>query len=319
MIINILLLITGFALVIKGADFLVDGASSLAKRFKVSELAIGLTVVAFGTSAPELVVNVIASYQHHDEVVFGNIIGSNIFNLLMILGISGIIYPIVVQVKTVWKEIPFSLAAALILLVLVNDSIFFSNKSNLLQRTDGIILLVFFLAFLVYVFYNMKEEPLQNLNDIKVMSGLRTTIYILLGLAGLIFGGRMVVTYAVKIATLLSVSEKLIGLTIVSVGTSLPELATSAVAAYKKRSDLAMGNIIGSNIFNIFLILGVSALISPVKFNTVLNTDIYVLILSTLFLFLAMFTGVRKKLDRWEAALMLLFFIGYLSFLIWRK
>ena len=318
MIIDILLLVTGFALVIKGADLLVDGASSLAKRLKVSELAIGLTVVAFGTSAPELVVNIIASFQHHDEVVFGNIIGSNIFNLLMILGISGIIYPITVQVKTVWKEIPFSMFAAVLLLILVNDSFLF-DSSDALRRTDGIILLVFFLVFLIYVFLDMRGEHTENQGEIKVFPPARTVLYVILGFTGLIFGGRLVVTHAVSIAKQLSVSEKLIGLTIVSVGTSLPELATSAVAAYKRRSDLAMGNIIGSNIFNICLILGISALVSPVKFNPLLNTDIFVLLVATLFLFVAMFTGKRKKLDRWEAALLLVFFAGYMVFLIWRK
>jgi cation:H+ antiporter len=315
----IFLLIFGFVLLIKGADWLVSGTSSLAKKYNVSELVIGLTVVAFGTSTPELVVNIIASAREYDEVVFGNIIGSNIFNLLMILGIAGLIYPINVKVKTVWKEIPYSILAGLVLLLLVNDVHLWKQEENLCRLLDGIILLIFFIFFLIYVLRNLKAEGDKGTNDTKVYGTLRTIVYIIIGFAGLIIGGRLVVKNAVEIANRLSVSEKLIGLTIVSIGTSLPELATSAVAAIKKKSDLAIGNVIGSNIFNIFLILGISGIISPLNYNTTFNTDIFVYILGTSFLFIAMFTGGKKKLDRWEAVLLLLYFIAYMAFLIWRK
>ncbi len=320
--IAVLLLVFGFVLLVKGADWLVNGASSLAKKYNVSELVIGLTVVAFGTSAPELVVNIIASaqpYDKYDEVVFGNVIGSNIFNLLMILGIAGLIYPISVQVKTVWKEIPYSLLAGLVLLLLVNDAYLWKQGNNLFRLFDGIILIFFFIIFLIYILRNLKAEEGQGFDDTKVYGTLRTIVYIIIGFAGLIIGGRLVVKNAVEIANRLAVSEKLIGLTIVSIGTSLPELATSVVAAIKKKSDLAIGNIIGSNIFNIFLILGVSGIISPLKYNIAFNTDILVYIFGTSFLFIAMFTGGKKKLDRWEAGLLLLFFIGYMAFLVWRK
>ncbi|MGQ1785052.1 MULTISPECIES: calcium/sodium antiporter [unclassified Saccharicrinis] len=319
MIISILLLVVGFGLLIKGADFLVNGSSSLAKRFNVSELVIGLTIVAFGTSAPELVVNTIASVNGYDDVVMGNIIGSNIFNLLFILGVSGIIYPITVQVSTIWKEIPYSLAAAIILIALANDALLLKSTANTINQTDGIILLVFFCLFMVYIFFSAKKETNADITQTKQLSLTKTVIYIILGLTGLVLGGRFVVNNAIQIARMLSVSEKLIGLTIVSIGTSLPELATSVVAAIKKKSDLAIGNVIGSNIFNIFLILGISSIISPIDYSAAFNFDIGILIFSKVFLFIAMFTGVRKKLDRWEAGVLLLIFLGYLAFLIIKK
>ncbi len=316
---TVLLLIFGFALLIKGADWLVSGSSSLAKKYNVSELVIGLTIVAFGTSAPELVVNIIAAERKYDEIVFGNIIGSNIFNLLMILGIAGLIYPLKVHVKTVWKEIPYSILAGIILFLLVNDVWLRKHENNLFKLADGIILIFFFIVFLIYIFRNLKAEQGQGSDDTRIYGTLRTIIYIVIGFAGLIIGGRLVVKNAVEIAHRLSVSEKLIGLTIVSIGTSLPELATSAVAATRKKSDLAIGNVIGSNIFNIFLIMGISGIISPLNYDVSFNTDILVYIFGTAFLFIAMFTGVKRKLDRWEALILLLFFAGYMAFLIWRK
>jgi cation:H+ antiporter len=318
----VFILILGFALLVKGADLLVDGASSLAKRLNVSELAIGLTIVAFGTSTPELVVNIIASAQTkalYDEVVFGNIIGSNNFNLLLILGIAGLIYPVTVQVKTVWREIPYSILAGLILLVLANYSLLGNRDDNFLLPAEGVILLLFFAFFVIYVLFNLKAASEQSASGTRVFGMARTVIYLVTGLAGLIFGGRMVVNRAVEIARMLHVSEKFIGLTIVSVGTSLPELATSVVAIIRRRSDLAIGNVIGSNIFNIFLIMGVSSIISPLVYNTAFNVDILVYILSTTFLFIAMFTGGKKRLDRWEAGILILFFAAYMAFLLWRK
>ncbi|MBN2215200.1 MAG: calcium/sodium antiporter [Bacteroidales bacterium] len=316
MVLSILLLITGFALVIKGADFLVDGASSLAKRNKVSELTIGLTIVAFGTSAPELVVNVVAATKGYDNVSLGNIIGSNIFNLLLILGISGLIYPIMVQSKTVWKEIPFSLLAGILLILLASDTIVFRSSENMIKRLDGIILLLFFCFFLFYSYSNMKDEMNNASGQIKVFGLLKTILFIIAGFALLITGGRMVVLKAAELAKILNISDKVIGLTVVATGTSLPELATSAVAAYKKRSDLAIGNVIGSNIFNILLILGITSLISPVHYNMSFNLDVSVYLAATLFVFIAMFTGRKGKLDRWEAGVLLLLYIGYMVYLL---
>lgn len=313
MILQILLLVLGFGVLIKGAEWLVDGGSALARKYKISELAIGLTIVAFGTSMPELVVNSFAAYQEHSDIVFGNIIGSNIFNLFAILGIAGIISPLVVQSSTVWKEIPFSFGAALLLFLLVNTII---NVDNLLSRTDALILLVFFGMFLYYVFRQLKGEEMTVDVEKKELSTFKIWLLIIIGLALLIAGGRLVVVNAVKIAAAMGISQTIIGLTIVAAGTSLPELATSVVAAIKKNNDIAVGNIIGSNIFNIFFILGVSALIRPVDYNLKFNSDLYILAIGTIFLFVAMFSGKKKKLDRWEAAILLIVYIGYTFYLI---
>jgi cation:H+ antiporter len=314
MLIQIGLLILGFVVLIKGADWLVSGASSLAKKHKVSDLAIGLTVVAFGTSAPEMVVNVFASLQNHQEIVFGNIIGSNNFNLFIILGVAGLITPLVVQSSTVRREIPLSFIAIILLFVLAND--FLLPDRHVLSRIDGVILLAMFGLFLFYVYRQLKADPAEMEDYDLVHSHGKIWLLILVGLAGLVIGGRLVVTSAIEMATAMGVSEKIIGLTIVAAGTSLPELATSVVAALKKNNDIAVGNIIGSNIFNIFLILGVSSLIRPLGFDASFNTDLYLLGLGTIVLLLFMFTGKKKKLDRWEAALLLAVYIVYMVKLV---
>ncbi len=313
MVTQFLLLVLGFAILIKGADWLVEGGSALARKYKISELAIGLTIVAFGTSMPELVVNAFAAYQSNSDIVFGNIIGSNNFNLFAILGIVGLITPLVVQSSTVWKEIPFSFFAAILLFFLANS--FFSDKENI-TRMDGAILLMLFGIFLYYVFRQLKNESLPSEVNRKELSNLKIWIFIPLGLAFLVLGGRLVVMNSVQIAESLGISQTIIGLTIVAAGTSLPELATSIVAATKKRNDIAIGNIIGSNIFNIFFILGISSLIKPVAYNTKFNIDLYLLGIGTFLLFLAMFSGKKKKLDRWEAGILLLIYMGYIVYLI---
>lgn len=314
MILQSILVIVGLLLLVKGADWLVDGASVLAKKHKVSDLAIGLTIVAFGTSAPELVVNSVASLGDYPDIVFGNVIGSNNFNLFMILGIAGLITPLSIQSSSVWKEIPFSFLAVIILLFLANN--YFSTDQPSLSAIDGVILLAFFVSFLYYVFTQLKSEP--DVAEIfqKDYSNLKIWGLILAGLVGLVLGGKLVVDNAVAMAQSLGVSEKIIGLTIIAAGTSLPELATSVVASMKKNNDIAIGNIIGSNIFNIFLILGVSSLIRPLDYSAAFNTDLYILGAGTIFLFLAMFTGKRKRLDRWEAALLLMAYLGYTVYLV---
>ncbi len=315
MAISILIIAAGFVLLIKGADWLVTGASALAKKHNVSDLVIGLTIVSFGTSAPELVVNTMASIDGYSDIVFGNILGSNIVNLFLILGLSAIIHPITVHSNTAWKEIPVSVLAVVVLYVLSNG--FIMTGTNVLSRIDGVILLAFFAGFLYYIYIQMKTDRIDTGIDIqKEMSNLKIWMLIITGLAGLVLGGKLVVDNAIKIATLLGVSEKIIGLTIVAVGTSLPELMTSVVAALKKNSDIAIGNVIGSNIFNIFLILSVSSLINPVKFNPAFNTEMYLLAGGTLVLFIAMFTGGRKKLDRWEGAVLLGIYLIYTAWLI---
>ena len=315
MLLSILIIFIGFILLIKGADWLVTGASALAKKHNVSDLVIGLTIVAFGTSTPELVVNTVASFQQHSDIVFGNILGSNIVNLFFILGIAGLIYPITVHSNTVWKEIPISVLAVIVLLLLSNG--FIMTGTNVLSRIDGAILLVFFAGFLYYIFIQMKTDRLDSGEEnLKQMTNLKIWVLIIIGLAGLVAGGKLVVDNAIKIATFLGVSEKIIGLTIVAIGTSLPELMTSVVAALKKNSDIAIGNVIGSNIFNIFFILGVSSMINPVQFNPAFNTEMYLIAGGTLVLFIAMFTGRRKKLDRWEGAVLVGIYLLYIGWLI---
>lgn len=311
-----ILIIAGFAALIFGANWLVDGASALAKKYNVSDLIIGLTIVSFGTSAPELVVNSLASYNGYSDIILGNILGSNNFNLFITLGIAGLIYPMRVQKSTIWKEIPISFGAALLFYMMANN--FFFSDTTAVLRIDGAILLLCFAAFLFYIFKEMKagKEPIEEIIYIP-KSNFKIWSLIILGLAGLIIGGQLVVDNGVKLATLLGISEKIIGLTIIAVGTSLPELLTSVVAALKKNSGIAMGNIIGSNIFNILLILSVSSLIAPIEFHSYFNLDLYILLGGTIFLFLSMFVGKKNRLDRWQSAFLLLFYLVYTGYLVW--
>jgi cation:H+ antiporter len=314
MLYQVLFLVLGFVLLIKGADWLVNGASALAKRYNISDLAVGLTIVAFGTSAPEMVVNVFASIQNHENIIFGNVIGSNNINLFVILGITGLITPIVVKSNTVWREIPFSFFSIILLFVISNDLLF--SENCILSRIDGLILLALFVLFLLYVYKQLKKDTPELESSLKEYTLIKIWLLIVIGLIGLIAGGRLVVYNAVKISITLGVSEKVIGLTIVAIGTSLPELATSVVAAVRKNIDIAVGNIIGSNIFNIFLILAVSSIIKPIKYDVSFNFDLFLLAAGTIFLFVTMFTGVKKRLDRWEAGILFIVYIGYLIYMI---
>jgi cation:H+ antiporter len=319
MLFPILLLLLGFGVLIKGADFLVGGASSLAKKYGISNLAIGLTVVAFGTSMPELIVSVIASLSGKNDAAFGNVIGSNNFNLLFVLGICGLIYPLVVQRNTIKYEVPLSLLAALVLFLIVNDTMLWGATENSMSRVDALGLLIFFGLFIFYIYRTMKNTSDYGDNggeQIKIYTPLISSGLALLGLVMLIGGGKLVVDNAVEIAKSFGLSEKLIGLTILAIGTSLPELATSAVAAYRKNTDIAIGNVIGSNIFNIFFILGIAGTIRETPFNAAMNFDLYVLMASTVVLMIFMFTLNTRKLDRWEAALMLMGYVAYTAFLV---
>jgi len=251
-----------------------------------------------GTSAPELVVNIISGTSDHVEVVFGNIIGSNIFNMFLILGIASVIYPLTVHKNTLWREVPYALFATLVFFLLVNDALFFGSESSVMSWIDSIILLVLFVGFLIQIFIGMKRTG---------------------GMIGLSVGGKFIVDNAAALAHKFNVSEKLIGLTILAAGTSLPELATSAVAAFQKKSDLAVGNIVGSNIFNILLVLGMTGIASsPLEYPVMLNTDLYVVMIETFMLFLFMFTFGRYKLDRSEGAIYLLGFVAYGIFVFTR-
>ena len=304
-----ILIIIGFFLLIKGADWLVNGASSLAKRNKVSDLAIGLTIVAFGTSMPELVVNTIASFNNQSDIVLANVIGSNNFNLFVILGIVGIIFPISVKSSTAWKEIPISLVTILVLYFLANELLF--QKSAVLSMYDGFVLLFLFIAFLYYVYKQLKTDAFATEITQDVLSKKKIILLLAGGLVSLIVGGKLVVDNAVAIAVAFNISNKIIGLTIIAAGTSLPELMTSVVAAFKKKSDIAIGNVIGSNIFNLLFVLPISVMVNPIEYNGTFDVDILVLLTGTALLLLAMITGKRKKLDRWEAIIILLLFCLY--------
>jgi cation:H+ antiporter len=318
MIIPIVLLVLGFVVLVFGAEKLVDAASALAANFGIPNIVIGLTIVAFGTSAPEMVVNIFAAVSGSSEMVMGNVLGSNIFNVLGILGISALIYPLTVKSNTTWIEIPLSLLAAVLIWVLANDMLLDFQIGNLISRSDGLVLILFFTIFLVYNIMVSKNSQATD-ETIEIPLGYTTgksIFWILVGLAGLIIGGKLIVDNAVELAHLFGMSERIIGLTIVSIGTSLPELATSVAAVRKKKVDIAIGNVVGSNIFNTFLILGLSSIITPVQVNPASNLDILTNILAGLLLFLFIFTGKGRALERREGGFLLALYIGYLMILV---
>lgn len=314
-----LLFVIGFVFLIKGADWLVDGGSALGRRLHISDLVIGLTVVAFGTSTPELFVNVIASIRGNADIAIGNILGSNIANIFLILGVAVLISPVTVGRGTVWKEIPLSLLAVLLLGVMANDRLIDQMDFAILSRSEGLVFLAFFLVFMFYTATIARRiEGMDDLLPHKTFSLWRAFLMVLAGIVGLALGGKWVVDGAVHIAEQAGVSQSMIGLTIVSIGTSLPELATSAVAAYKKNVEIAVGNIVGSNIFNIFMVLGVSAVIKPLPFPAAANMDIGVVIFASLLLFLFMFIGKRHTLDRKEGLVFLFLYLVYIGFTVYR-
>jgi cation:H+ antiporter len=312
----VLILLAGFVALIYGASLLVDSASALAKKFNIPNIVIGLTIVSIGTSAPELIVSVLASIEGDTQIALGNVVGSNIFNVLGILGISALIYPLSVKSNTTWIEIPLSLLAAIILLVMANDQFLDRDGASAVTRSDGIILLFFFIIFMVYNAQLAKKGETGEEIEIKNYSRGKSALLILAGIILLVIGGRAIVYSAVEIAQLLGISERIIAITIISVGTSLPELATSAIAARKKNVDIAIGNIVGSNIFNIFLILGISATINPVPLQAGGNMDMLVNLGAGLLLFLFIFTGRRHSIDRWEGGLFLALYVGYVVALV---
>jgi len=319
--IEYILFIIGLVLLLKGADYLVDGSSSLAKKLKVPTLVIGLTIVAFGTSMPELIVNIIAALKGSGDIAFGNIVGSNIANILLILGLTSIIRNLKVQHSTTWKEVPFSLLAVVVLFVFASKLTLDRLDIHSVLRFEGIILILFFIIFLYYVFELARRNKNQledNKLEIKKLSNWKIWFYIVGGLAALYFGGQWVVDGAISLARLLGLSEYFISLTIVAVGTSLPELITSIIATLKKDDDLAVGNIVGSNIFNIFWILSVSAIITPIILPSFAIIDLAVLFVTTLLLFLFMFIGKKHELERWQGVIFILLYIVYIYYLIVR-
>ncbi len=313
---HFILLLAGFLPLIYGANLLVDYASALAKRFNIPNLVIGLTIVAFGTSAPELVVNLFASLGKNSDIVMGNVVGSNIFNIGVIMAISAIIFPLAVKNTTTWIEVPLALLAGVVVLIQANDMLIDGDGTSVLTRIDGLMLLLFFIIFLAYNYTLMKKGDFSEEFPVKDTKPWKSVLLILAGLALLVAGGRMIVYGAIEVATRLGIPERIIGLTIVSIGTSLPELATSIVAARKKNTDIAVGNIVGSNIFNIFFILGTSAVIYPVTVHPSSNIDLLMNIVLSTMIFIFIFAGKGKSIDRKEGIVMLLFYLGYLTYLI---
>ena len=310
----------GFVLLIKGADWLVNGASSIAKKFNISDFVVGLTIVSMGTSMPELVVNVIASLNGNAEIALGNIIGSNISNVFLILGISSIIFPLTINKDVVKLEVVYSILATVLMGFLANASFLSDTDTPLISRFDGFILLVFFAMFMIYVIRSTKNNPEKvteevDTSDINIPKAI---LLVVLGCVGLFLGGKWVVEGAEKIALQMGMSQSLVGLTVVAIGTSLPELVTSAVAAFKKKTDIAVANVLGSNIFNLLWVLGLSASISPMSFSKMLNMDILILILGTIMLMGTVVTGKKRAMGKKEGIVFLLAYITYIVFLIQR-
>lgn len=310
-----IVLLIGFLLLIKGADFFVSGAGSIAKKFNVSDLVIGLTVVAFGTSAPELSVSTLASIGGQNSIAISNVVGSNIFNALVVLGVCAIIKPISVDKSIILKEIPISLIATILLFILSADMFLFDKTEDAISRADGVILLIGFVLFLYYILKSSKKnkskhnETQNNESEIKELSSFLSIAMIILGLASVIFGGDLVVNSATSIATAFGVSETVIGLTIVAIGTSLPELVTSIIACKKGSSDMAIGNVIGSNIFNILMILGITSIINPVYLEVVSLYDILITMAVTCIVLL--FSATKNKISKSEGISLLCVFIVY--------
>ena len=275
---SVLFLVVGLGLILSGANFLTDGAAALAKRFNISSLVIGLTIVAFGTSAPELTVSIVSAINGSAELSIGNVVGSNIFNILMIVGVTAVVAPITITKGTLTKEIPLAILSCVVVLICANDVFLETGTENILNRADGLLMLCFFAIFLGYTFAIAHDNTEEEQAEIKPLSTWRCLLYIVGGLVALIFGGRLFVNGSSEIARSLGVGESVIGLTLVAMGTSLPELATSVVAALKKNPEIAIGNVIGSNLFNVFFVLGMSATITPLPLGGITNVDLFYLL-----------------------------------------
>ena len=324
---NILLLIGGLILILLGANGLTDGAASVAKRFRIPSIVIGLTIVAFGTSAPELTVSVASALKGSADIAIGNVVGSNIFNTLMIVGCTALFAPIIITRNTLRKEIPLCILSSVVLLICANDIFLDNATENILNRVDG---LLFFAIFMGYTFAiafpksSAAPEPAAPEHtapeeEIKLLSWWKSILYIIGGLAALIYGGQLFVNGATGIARSMGVSESIIGLTLVAGGTSLPELATSIVAALKKNPEMAIGNVIGSNLFNIFFVLGCSASITPLHLSGITNFDLFTLVGSSILLWLFGLFFAKRTITRIEGSIMILCYVAYTVVLIYNS
>jgi cation:H+ antiporter len=314
-------IIISLAIILKGADYFVKGASSISLKLGISAFVVGLTIVAIGTSAPELFINAIAAYSGATELSIGNILGSNIAGILLGLGIAAIFVPLTLKHGTVWKEIPFSLLGAIVVLIFGMDIAINGAEQNVMVRSEGLALLAFFVIFLSYTFGLNKVEDgdeVENEEDIKEYDWIKSSLFIFGGLVGLVLGGSLVVESSTALARSMGLSENLIGLTIVAIGTSLPEIITTIVAARKGQIALAVGGIVGTIIFNIFFALGVTAVIAPLPFNADNITDALFLMFISVLLFIFMFTGKKHKLERWEGIIFVCLYFSYMAFAIFR-
>lgn len=313
----IIFIIVGFVALVKGADFLVDGASAIAKRFGISNLVIGLTVVAFGTSMPEFVVNMVSVAEGSTDLAITNILGSNIINTFVILGLTALVYPVISQKRSRDFDIPMSIIAGILVLCFVAVQLPFGESERGIGRIGGIVLLLMFCYFLYNTFRHAKDHPEENelTNEgVKELTMYKAVALILGGFVGLVVGGELIVKSAVNIAVRCGVSEAIIGLTVVALGTSLPELATSVMAAFKKNSDIALGNVIGSNIFNVFFVLGMSATIRPLPAYEGIELDAIIAASGSVIVWMAVKMNKERKVQRWAGLLLLLIYGGYLTY-----
>jgi len=314
MTIQILLLIAGLVLILLGANYLVDGSSSIAKRFGISEFVIGLTIVGIGTSTPEMVVSFLSAFQGKADMAIGNVVGSNIFNTMLILGATALVAPLTITKSNLKKDIPLNIVVTVLLILLGMNCTIFGFGKDQLGRIDGLLLLAVFAWYLWSSFRNDNADEEES--SIEVKSVLVSTLMIIGGLLGLIFGGRLFVNSATELAKMFGVSDKFIAITVMAAGTSMPELATCIVAALKGRGQLALGNILGSNISNILLILGGAALIHPLSFNGMTNVDLGSILICSIFIWASAYLFKKKQLDRVEGIILLLMEAGYMWYLI---
>ncbi len=315
MAIQILILLGGLLLILLGANWLVDGSSSIAKRFGISEFVIGLTIVGIGTSTPEMVVSFLSAFQGKADMAIGNIVGSNIFNTLLILGATALIAPLAITKGNLRKDIPLNIIVTILLILLGMNSTLFGVGHDQLSRIDGVILLAIF-GWYLYKSFKSDNADSDDSDGIKSYSVLMSTILIIGGLAGLVIGGKLFVNSATELAKMFGVSDKFIAITVMAAGTSMPELATCIVAALKGRGQLALGNILGSNISNILLILGGSALINPLSFKGMTYVDLGVVLISALFILVSAYSFKKKKLDRFEGFVLIMMEAAYMWYLI---
>lgn len=315
---NVLGLLAGLALILPGANFLTDGAAAMARRFRISPLVIGLTIVAFGTSAPELTVSVVSALHGSAELAIGNVVGSNLFNILMIVGVTALVAPIAVTKGNLSKEIPLAILSSVVLLICGSDVWLGTGVENVLNRADGLLLLCFFAIFMGYTFAIARDGMQGEGEKVKEFPAWQCVLYIVGGLAALIGGGQLFVDGASGVARLLGVSESIIGLTLVALGTSLPELATSVVAALKKNPEIAIGNVIGSNLFNVFFVLGTSASISPLPLGNIIPFDLFYLLGASLLLYFAGRFYKTRTITRLEGGVMVAAYVVYTGVLLWQ-